>query len=121
MSIELRLLPVDRWPSGIEGTCHTVLNAPQDYRMFDEIRATVPERLPRIHNFTGHFGSIIEDGTHKGEHGYGKLVSDAYGEPYQWMPASELGPILHKHYPAHPVSAYVMAMPPDDMIVLDWH
>lgn len=121
MSLELRLLPVGMmWSNGTSGNCHTILNAPQDYRVFDEVRerATL---LPASHDFTAHLGGRIQSGTHAGSPCYGKLDRDSYGELYRWIRADVLGPILWKHYPAHPVSAYVAALAPDTMIVLDWH
>lgn len=116
MSIELSLFPVDSlWPGGIDGYSHTILNAPQDYKMFDDIRP-LAQPLPPRHDVTAHLGTYTDNGRR-----YGRLDRDAYGELYTWVRADVLGPILWKRYPAHPVSAYVAALAADTMVVLDWH
>jgi hypothetical protein len=48
-------------------------------------------------------------------------VDDVYGDPYCWLTAKELRPVLAEHWPKHPVRAYVLTMPDDQLIVLDWH
>lgn len=121
VSIELRLYPVDRWRGGIEGTCHTILNAPQNYDLFDDIRALSPDPLPAGHCFTGWIGDRLKDGPYEGEPVYGRLGSDSYGKPLTWLRAEELGVQLSKHFPSHPVTAFVRALSPDTMVVLDWH
>ncbi len=66
--------------------------------------------------------TVIRDGHAAGERCYGKLVADAYGEPYRWLTAKELLGCLVEHWPAgNPVTAYVRALPSEDLIVLDWH
>jgi hypothetical protein len=122
MGLDLRLLPVDSmWNGGTAGNCHTILNTPRDYDLYDDIRTAKPEALPVGHNFTSHLGVRIPDGSMAGEPSYGRLDRDSYGELYTWIRADALGPILWKHYAAHPVSSYIMALPPDTMVVLDWH
>lgn len=118
MGIDLRLLPVDRaWSNGTAGYCHTILNCPQDYELFEDIRRISPDRLPALHQFTSHMAQRGADG----EPTYGKLDRDPYGELYTWIRADVIGPILWKHHAAHPVSSYITSLPGDTMVVLDWH
>jgi len=117
MGMDLRLLPVDSYTGPNGGNCHTILNCPRDYDMFEQIRAVGPLQLPAGHDFTAHTGKRNQDG----EPTYGRLTTDAYGELYTWLRAGILGPILWKHHAAHPVSSYITALPPDTVIVLDWH
>jgi hypothetical protein len=122
MGIDLRLLPVDAWRyTGTAGNCHTILNPPRDYEMFEDIRDANPTHLPVGHDITSHLGGRIPNGSHAGSPTYGRLDRDPYGDLYTWLRADVLGPILRKHYAAHPVSSYVTALPPDTMVVLDWH
>lgn len=121
MGLSLRLFPIDdlwRWDGGYS---HTILNV--DAVSWDDGRALskIARRLPDGHDVTAHLGARIKEGPHAGEHCYGKLASDAYGEPYRWLTASELLPFLSKHLPKHPATAYVRALPSDNLIVLDWH
>ena len=118
MGLALRLYPIDHLSQGCFGYSHTVL----DLRgLAWDLGAQIKEaarRLPDGHDITGLLGGRIKD---KGGRCYGKLVDDAYGEPYRWLTAKELLPFLEEHWPKHPATAYVRALPSDGLIVLDWH
>lgn len=121
MGLDLRLLPIDFFRQGLFGYSHTVLTLGSlSWDLGADIREH-SRRLPDGHDITGYLGGRITDGYHKGERCYGSLVDDAYGEPYRWLTAKELLPFLEEHWPKHPVTAYVRALPIDGLIVLDWH
>lgn len=116
MGIDLRLLPVDASLGPNAGNCHTILNCPQDYNMFDAIRAVAMPLLPN-HDYTSHLGAR----TDSGEPTYGRLTSDAYGQPYTWVSAVRLWSILCGRYPKHPVTGFLDNLKPETMVILDWH
>jgi len=120
MGLALRLLPVDHFHNGF-GNCHTLLElGGLDW----DLGSMISERarlLPDGHDIASYLGKVIQDGECQGERSYGKLGTDVYGEPYRWLTAKELRPLLAEHWPKHPVRAYVLAMPDDQLIVLDWH
>ena len=121
MGLDLRLFPIDHLRQGIFGYSHTVLELGG---LGWDLGAKIKERarrLPDGHDITSHLGGRIRDGHAEGERYYGKLVDDAYGEPYRWLTAKKLLPFLEEHWPKHPITAYVRAMPTDGLIVLDWH
>ncbi len=121
MSLDLRLLPIDSMNGGTcgHGFSHTILNAPAPREYADAIQAlAVPISGHKIHSFVG---ARVPDGKMKGEHVYGLLVKDAYGDRYTWITAGELGSILALHHPTHPTTAYINALPPGTYVVLDWH
>jgi hypothetical protein len=121
MGLALRLFPIDCLHGGSFGYSHTVLElGGLSWDLGAEIRENA-RRLPDGHNITAHLATRIEDGKHEGERCYGRLVNDAYGEPYRWLTAKELLPFLVKHWPKRPATAYVRALPGDGLIVLDWH
>ena len=120
MGLQLRLLPVNHFHHGF-GNCHTLLElGGLDWDLGRSIldRARL---LPDGHDICSHLGKLIPDGECKGERTYGKLVTDVYGDLYRWLTARELLPVLREHWPKHPVTAYVAALPDDRLIVLDWH
>lgn len=120
MGLALYLLPVKDL-HGSFGNTHTVLDlGGVDWDLGSLIRDSA-RRLPDGHDIQGHLGGRIKDGSQKDGRCYGRLVDDAYGEPYCWLTAKELMPVLQKHWPEHPATAYVRAMPSDNLIVLDWH
>jgi hypothetical protein len=121
MGLALRLLPIDHLHQGSYGYSHNLLElGGMSWDLGAEIQKQ-GRRLPDGHNITSHLGAIIPDGYAKGERHYGKLNTDVYGEPYRWLTAKELLPFLDEHWPKHPVTAYVHALPSDGLIVLDWH
>jgi hypothetical protein len=120
MGLALRLLPIDCL-HGSFGFSHNVLElGGLSWDLGAKIRDAA-RRLPDVHDVTSYLGGRIADGSSKGERCYGKLVDDAYGEPYRWLTARELLTFLEDHWPKHPVTAYVRALPSDGLIVLDWH
>lgn len=121
MGLALRLFPIDHLSQGISGFSHTVLElGGLGWDLGAEIKERA-RRLPDGHDITAFLAAVIPDGEAKGERYYGKLVDDAYGEPYRWLTAKELLPFLAEHWPKHPVTAYVRALPSGGLIVLDWH
>lgn len=121
MGLDLALFPIDHFSQGLFGIAHTVLPlGGLDWDLGAQIKQRA-RRLPDGHDIAGHLGGRIKDGYHAGERCYGKLVDDAYGEPYCWLTAKELLPFLEEHWADHPATAYVRAMPSDGLIVLDWH
>lgn len=119
MGLALRLFPIDCL-QGSFGYSHTVLElGGLSWDLGAEIRE-VARRLPDGHDLTALLASRIPDGPYEGEHRYGRLVDDAYGEPYRWLTAKELLPFLEEHWPKHPATAYVGAMRSDGLVVLDW-
>jgi len=120
MGLALRLLPVDHF-HGDFGYSHTILELKG---LSWDLGSTIRERarlLPDGHDIASYLGKLIPDGECKGERSYGKLVTDVYGDLYRWLTARELRPFLTEHWPTHPVTAYVNALPDDRLIVLDWH
>lgn len=120
MGLALDLWPIDRL-QGSFGYSHTVLNLGGLTWDLGALIRESARRLPDGHDITAHLAGRIPEGHHKGESCYGKLVNDAYGEPYRWLTAKELLPFLEEHWPKHPATAYVRALPSDGLIVLDWH
>ena len=120
MGLALRLLPVDHFRNGF-GYSHSILELDGlDWDLGGTIR-DLARLLPDGHDITAYLGKRIPDGACKDERCYGTLVTDAYGELYRWLTARELLPFLSEHWPKHPVTAYVRALPEDRLIVLDWH
>ena len=121
MGLALRLLPIDHFSNGCFGYSHSILElGGLDWNLGNAIHNHA-RLLPDGHNITAYLAKLIPDGECKGERGYGKLATDAYGELYRWLTARELLPLLREHWPKHPVTAYVSALPEDQLIVLDWH
>jgi hypothetical protein len=121
MGLALRLFPITRLDQGIFGYSHSVLElGGLTWDLGEEIRERA-RRLPDGHDITAYLAAVIPDGEAKGERYYGKLVDDSYGKPYCWLTAKELLPFLDEHWPKHPITAYVRALPSDNLIVLDWH
>jgi len=127
MSKSLHLFPIDNLEviassevERVSGYSHTVLNAPLGLP-FDEIDALRPKRLPRRHQIYGIVAGRISDGRHAGEHTDGRFTRDPWGDRYTWVRADELGEVLARSFPFHPVTAYIRALRADCMIVLGWH
>lgn len=121
MGLGLRLFPIDHLHQGISGFSHNLLELGDiDWDLGAEIKER-SRRLPDGHDIMSYLGGTIRNGHAKGERYYGKLAEDGYGEPYRWLTAKELLPFLKKHWPKHPITAYVGALPSDNLIVLDWH
>ena len=121
MGLALYLCPIDHLSQGLFGNAHTVLDLGG---VSWDLGAEITERarqLPDGHDISGHLGGRIKDGYHQGGRCYGRFVDDAYGESYRWLTAKELLPFLEEHWPASPITAYVRALPSDNLIVLDWH
>ena len=120
MGLALYLCPISSL-KGLFGNAHSVLDlGGLSWDLGAEIKERT-RRLPDGLDISGHLGGRIKDGYHKGARCYGRFVDDAYGEPYRWLTAKELLPFLEEHWTKHPITAYVRAMPSDDLIVLDWH
>lgn len=120
MGLALYLCPIKDL-NGLFGNAHTVLDLGNlDWDLGAQIKER-SRRLPEGHDICGHLAGRIEEGPHQGERCYGRFIYDSYGEPYCWLTAKELLPFLQKHWPHHPATAYVRAMPSDGLIVLDWH
>lgn len=127
MGVDLRLHPIDFLTTtkgnGVNrtwGYSHTILDLPRRQDVWPEIRQLESTSLANC-DIAGFLGKIIPDGAAKGEHYYGRFTEDPYGKTYTMVFAEDLGPVLRKHFPDHPTTAYVSAMPPDDQIVLGWH
>lgn len=121
MGLALRLFPIDHFSQGYFGYSHNVLElGGLSWDLGEQIQKC-GRWLPDGHDISAHLGSCFADGPCKGERRYGKLVDDSYGEAYRWLSAKELLPFLDEHWPKHPVTAYVRALPSDGLIVLDWH
>jgi hypothetical protein len=119
--MRLRLFPIDCLITQADGFSHTILNlGGLSWDLGAKIRESA-RRLPDDHHITTHLGSRIPDGKYQGERCYGTLTTDAYGEPYQWLTVRDLLIHLDEHWPKHPVTAYVRALPAGGLIVLDWH
>ena len=126
MGTDLRLLPVDalHQNSGAVpwGFSHTVLNLPRRSEAWKAILGLPAERIPLPHNVSSYVGAHVPDGRAKGETMYGTLeAKDAYGDPYAWIRAGTLKPVLREFFRGEPTTAYVEAMRDDALIILDWH
>jgi hypothetical protein len=120
MGLALRLLPIDKL-IGTWGSSFNVLELggiSWDFAPKIQAFATL---LPPGHDIHAWCGTRIKTGAHKGEHVFGKLDTDCYGERYTWITARDLLPFLLEHWSKHPATAYVRALPEDRWIVLDWH
>lgn len=130
MGADLRLLIADRSCELRTRAGHreiwllaqTILQVPQDYELFAAIRARalpirISDHVPRVR-----VSSWVAT-TGDGEQGWGDLdlASDCRGDPYTWVAAGDLAPVLARHLRLHPVTAYVGAMRPSDKVILDWH
>lgn len=125
MGLALNLFPIDHLhynagPHSCWGYSHTVLKIGDLSWDVGQTISAAAEQLPKHHDITAHLAGRIKDGTSKGERYYGKLDKDAYGEPYKWITAEALLAFLEEHWPKHPATAYVRALPADNMVVLDW-
>jgi len=123
MGLDLTLLPVDylsrtQGPRGerIEGYSHTVLNPPRDSRIHDAIlgpKAVVPTQIiPEGADITTHTA---------GRGKYGRIKKDAYGDAYTWALAGDLAKVLRRYARSSPTTAYIAALPPTTLVILDWH
>lgn len=126
MGVDLRLLPVDfiddRDSPKPWGYSHTILPLPRTRDLWVEIATLKPAMLPAEHNISSFVGAVIDDGRHQGERMYGRFKDrDTYGCAYTWVRAGDLAPLLAKHGPSWPATAYISALPPDTLIILDWH
>ena len=120
MGLALRLFPIDHL-STLSGYSHNVLEVGDlNWDLGEQIQKQA-RRLPYGHDITTYLAQVIPNGDAAGARYYGKLANDVYGDPYRWLTAEELLPFLSKHWPKHPVTAYVRALPSDRLIVLDWH
>lgn len=117
MGVDLRLLPIDSTSCWFS---HTVLNVERDRDLWPEISALKPARIPDDLRISTYVARIPD---RDGETGYGNLdlASDAYGCHYTWIEAGRLTPVIAARQPNHPTTAYLRALPPDTLIVLDWH
>lgn len=126
MSLGLNLFPIEQLHYGAGtsscwGFSHSVLSLGSlPWDVGEQINATA-KPLPDHHSITGYLGSRLAEGLSKGDRHYGRFDKNCFGEPYTWIAARDLRPILTKHWPTHPATAYVAAMKDDDFVVLDWH
>ncbi len=134
MGLDLRLLPLDHLSItmniGGKSTCfgfsHTILNVPRNgsgaidaiYKLWLKDST---EELPDGHEVAAHLGGRVDAGKYEGEQTYGTLDTDAYGERYTWVSAGTLAAVLTKYNPKHPTTAYIAALHPDNLVILDWH
>ena len=124
MSVALELLPVQHWSETngkVYGFSHAILPCRRgsdlkDGDVYDDIEQLNPTKLPE----DAHMSSYIAEGP-DGEHAYGVLKTTPYGKPYTWVSAGDLAPVLRKHHPKEPTTAYVAALSPDTKIILHWH
>lgn len=100
----------------------TILQVPQDYELFADIRARALPTLISDHASCVRVSSWVAT-TGDDEQGWGDLdlASDCRGDPYTWIDAGDLAPVLDRHLRLYPVTAYVRAMRPSDKVILDWH
>ena len=120
MGLSLRLLPIDHL-HGAMGFSHTVIplgGVSWDFAPTIQALATA---IPKGHDISAHEAVVIKEGAATGERRHGPLTTDSYGEPYTWIQSRHLLPILLEHWPKHPATAYVRALSPGHLIVLDWH
>jgi len=125
VGLALNLFPVEHLtygpgPSSCWGYAHTVLRVGGLSWDLGQQIDDAAKLLPDRHSVSSHLGGRVQDGTHKGERCYGVLDKDSYGKPYKWITAEALLPFLDDHWPKHPATAYVRALPKDDLVVLDW-
>ncbi len=121
MGLDLRLLPVD-FLSGTMGFSHTVLIVHRDGSgAINAIAGLVAAVIPTTFDISSFVGGRVPDGAAEGEPMYGSLADTAYGERYTWIDAARLAPILQKHQPDAPTTAYIAALPPATLVILDWH
>lgn len=127
MGVDLRLLPMDCWIAKDGwGYSHSIIDLPRDYICWDDIRELNqhPIGSAKIASF---IGRRIPDGKMAGEHCYGDLTEDAYGDPYKFVLAAQLGPVLEAAAKRHDsprmraAAAFVLASEPGRMFILDWH
>lgn len=125
MGIDLRLLPVEHFGTmngALWGFSHTVLNLPRNSEAWTAFRVLQQDLVPPNADISSFVGGRVSDGSALGEMMYGRLRDrDSYGEPYRWVTAGALSPILTRWFPGNPVAAYVNAMKDDQRVILDWH
>jgi hypothetical protein len=120
MGLALRLFPVDMLQNNF-GICGSLLELGGISWDLGATISKLARRLPDGHDITAHSVRRMTEGPHKGERCYGRFDTDAYGETYRWLTVHELRPLLIEHWPGHPVTEYISALVPDQLIVLDWH
>lgn len=125
MGLALNLFPIDHLsygtgPSSCWGYSHTVLRLGSLSWDLGQLINDAAKPLPDHHNISAYLAARIPDGGMKDERCYGVLAKDSYGKPYKWITAEALLPFLTKHWPKHPATAYVCALPSDGLVVLDW-
>ena len=110
---------VDHAKAGI--CAHTRLAADSAFYLFDElyeIRNEYGRDLPRD------YSSYVST-RRNGEHCYGRIRNDAYGEPLKRVYAERLKPLGKKirkeDYESRAVWAYLCALPDDVEVILYWH
>lgn len=126
MSLGLNLFPINHLhygdgPHSCWGFSHSILTLGSlPWEVGQQIN-TLAKPLPDRHQITGYLGGRLAEGPSKGDRHYGLFDKDCYGETYKWIAVRDLRPLLAKYWPKHPATAYVVAMPDDDFVVLDWH
>lgn len=122
MSLALDLYPIDYLGSNW-GFSHTVLTLPGGGGVRGVLKESglKPRLLPDDHKITGRVVGRVPDGYAEGESMHGRFDTDPYGDPYTWLTASELLPVLQQCHPKHPTTAYIAALEPNTLVVLGWH
>lgn len=123
MGLDLRLLPID-FLSDNWGYSHTVLDLPRSaaYAVRDGLNNNSARPMGKMK-----IASFAARPKNYPDLGYADLQEkDAYGDPYTYVAAADLLPILEKAIPGHPATVFVKAMigrkmQPTDLIILDWH
>lgn len=129
MGLELALLPLGAFDTNTVtgkpwGFSHEIIQVGKQYDLFDDIQKLSPTPLPEGHDVSSYIGATIKDGYYKGEHTYGALEKTPYGEPYTYVRGADLVPLMQKHIPDHPATAYMIAAVKrraDLLVVLGWH
>lgn len=119
MGLDLSLYPIDGL-SGRFGFSHTVINVPRGEAVA-EIAEVAASKIPEMFDISGYSGGTVKGGQSDGETMYGRFVETPYGEPYTWVEAHVLLPILNRHLPEHPTTKYIAALPKNTLVILGWH
>jgi len=116
MGTDLTIIPVD-YEDGKNAWGHSNLTVERDSSLWPLIAELKQVELDRP--FGCHFARC-EDGEHK----YGDITEESYGEPLYYVRAEVLGTTIKDHeslmYNLH-ISAYLLALPSEKKIILYWH
>ena len=123
MGIDCTLLPAaahDGW-----GFAHTVLPLERRSDLWPRLRAVEPLPLDvRLIHFTSYLGR-----SPSGEHAYGRMAEDAYGEQLRFYAAGDLARVISE-FDRHPTAAaplnaaaaaYLGCLPAESPVAAYWH